>query len=244
MSKKKITGNTPSIFLIGDSTVCNWSSVEYPYAGWGSYLGNHIPDAEIVNCARAGESSVTYKNTPWEWNYVKNHIKSGDYALIQLAINDAIPNKVENATPKETYKENLKYYIDELQAKGAIPVLVTPQIKMVYANGIFTNPFEESGYGEIMEAVAEEEGIILLDLSTASQNYANASDYDTVESWFTIFDAKDSRYELYPAFKTSKYYETGKTDPLHLSVNGAKVFAKLLADEISSNIGGLENSVR
>lgn len=242
--KKKITGNTPSIFLIGDSTVCNWSSADYPYAGWGSYLGNHIPDAEVINCARAGESSVTYKDTPWEWKYVKNHIKSGDYALIQLAINDAIPNKIENATPKDVYKENLKYYIDELQAKGAIPVLVTPQIKMVYTSGEFTNPFEESGYGEIMEAVAKEEGLVLLDLSTVSQLYANSYDYDTVESWFTIFDARDARYEMYPSFKSSKYYETGKTDPLHLSINGAKVFAKLLANEISCNIAGLENSIR
>ena len=242
--KKKITGSTPSIFLIGDSTVCNWSSVEFPYAGWGSYLGNHIPDAEVINCARAGESSVTYKDTPWEWNYVKNHIKSGDYALIQLAINDAIPNKIENQTSKEDYKTNLKYYIDELQTKGAIPVLVTPQIKMVYANGQFTNPFEESGYGEIMEAVAKEEGLVLLDLSTVSQLYANSYDYDTVESWFTIFDARDARYEMYPSFKSSKYYESGKTDPLHLSINGAKVFAKLLANEISCNIAGLENSIR
>ena len=56
------SGSLIKIFVIGDSTVANYTATQYPWAGWGQELNLFFDASKIVvnNRAKGGRSSRTY----------------------------------------------------------------------------------------------------------------------------------------------------------------------------------------
>ena len=76
----------PTIFLLGDSTVCD--QLAEPYASWGQMLTRFFDNkVAIANNAESGESLKSSLGAK-RLDKVLSTMKAGDYLLIQYAHND------------------------------------------------------------------------------------------------------------------------------------------------------------
>lgn len=89
---------TPTLYLIGDSTVDNGSGGKGLW-GWGKYLPQFFDTEKIKikNYARGGTSARTFQTNGLPesmkvkrglWDSVSVKLKKGDYLLIQFGLND------------------------------------------------------------------------------------------------------------------------------------------------------------
>ncbi len=152
------------IVLVGDST----TAVQ---GGWGpSFCGKHVMSAvACVNLARGGRSTSNYR-AEGSWNVALSEMKSGGfsatYVLIQFGHNDQ-PGKPGRSTDLATeYPANLKRYVEEVRAAGAIPVLVTPLTRRQFTDGQLIRDLEP--WAQATRQVAAETGAPLVDLHAAS----------------------------------------------------------------------------
>ena len=141
--------NAQKVHTLGDSTMAPYDESATVTRGWGMYFGMFLTDGwTSVNYAKGGRDSRGGYNELWQT--AKPKVEAGDYVLIQFAHNDEKYNGVDNlelqqyytakgdatnaaavkkdgrgTVPSTTYKACLKQIIDEVKAKGAIPVLVS-----------------------------------------------------------------------------------------------------------------------
>lgn len=123
----------PKIVLVGDSTTAVNS-------GWGgSFCARHVSsNVACVNLGRGGRSTRTYREEG-SWALALKEMTSGGfektYVLIQLGHNDQ-PGRPERSTDLATeFPVNIRRFVDETRAAGAIPVLITPLIRRQFHNG-------------------------------------------------------------------------------------------------------------
>jgi len=157
--------NVPTIFLLGDSTVCD-QPLE-PYASWGQMLTRFFGDGvAIANHAESGESLRSSLGAK-RLEKVLSLIKPGDYLLIQYAHNDE-KEKGEGVGAFTSFKTDLKHFVESARQKGANPVLITPVQRRTFdANGKITN--SHGDYPEAVRQAAKEENVPLIDLNASSK---------------------------------------------------------------------------
>ena len=225
------------VILAGDSTVSNYSAKHRPLAGWGELLPFCFTNqVKVINHATGGASTKCFRD--WRrWDRVIRDAKKGDYVLIQFGHNDEKTHQIKKyVDPDTTYQENLKRFIKEAKAVGAVPILVTPPVRLLYNEK--TKQLKESHvqslwhapegtrktattYHDAMRKVARETGTPLLDLNKASRKAILAqSNYEAMQTYYRF---------VKPGHKN---YPNGIKDTTHFSVKGAALMAKKLADEI------------
>ncbi|MDQ3011173.1 MAG: rhamnogalacturonan acetylesterase [Acidobacteriota bacterium] len=157
--------NVPTIYLLGDSTVCD-QPLE-PYNSWGQMLTRFFtPDVAIANHAESGESLRSSLGAR-RLDKVLSLIKQGDYLFLQFGHND-MKEKGEGVGAFTTYKTDLKKFVTEARKRGAMPVLVTSMHRRTFdAGGKITNSLGE--YPEAVRQVAKEENVALIDLNVMSK---------------------------------------------------------------------------
>jgi lysophospholipase L1-like esterase len=163
VQRMPLNPSLPTIFLAGDSTADFHNDVEHQGAasvqGWGTFLEAFFDPQKVnvVNAARAGKSSRTYR-TGGYWDGVLKVLKPGDIVLIQLGQNDVFPindstrargtlhgtgdetQEIENEVTHQrevvhTYGWYLRQYIRDTKAKGATPVVLSLTPRNVWKNG-------------------------------------------------------------------------------------------------------------
>lgn len=118
-------------YLAGDSTVCDQPTA--PYTGWGQILPSLVgPGAVIANYADSGESSGSFLANSVLFPAIVAKVKTGDLVFIQLGHND-------KTTTASAYRSHLTTMVNEVKAKGGIPVLVTPMVRHLF-NGTKLTP--------------------------------------------------------------------------------------------------------
>jgi len=162
--------NIPTIYLLGDSTVCD--QPREPYNSWGQMLTRFFkPGVAIANHAESGESLRSSLGAK-RLDKVLSVMKRGDYLFIQFGHNDE-KEKGEGVGAFTTYKANLKKFVAAARERGGIPVLVTPMHRLTFdATGQITN-----SHGDFPEAVrqaAKEENVPLIDLNEMSKPFYEA----------------------------------------------------------------------
>ena len=111
-----VPGHKIKIILVGDSTVTD-------NAGWGLGFKQFLTDgAECINVSQGGRSSESFRR---EGRWTNALALKGDYYLIQFGHNNE-PGKPGRSTDMPTFVSNMVSYVEEAQAIGAKPVLVTP----------------------------------------------------------------------------------------------------------------------
>lgn len=152
------------IILVGDSTTA-------VVGGWGpSFCAYHVTSfLTCVNLARGGRSSGSYI-AEGSWEIALGEMSAGPYAqtwvLIQFGHNDQ-PGKPGRSTDLATeFPANLRRYVAETRARGAIPVLVTPLTRRQFVNGQLQNDLVP--WADAVRAVAAETNTPLLDLNAES----------------------------------------------------------------------------
>ena len=162
--------DVPTVFLLGDSTVCD--QPREPYNSWGQMLPRFFkPGIAIANHAESGES-LRSSLAARRLDKVLSLMKPGDYLFIQYGHNDE-KEKGEGVGAFTTYKADLKKFVVETRKRGGIPVLVTPMHRRTFdAEGKITN--SHGDYPEAVRQVAKEESVALIDLNAMSKLFYEA----------------------------------------------------------------------
>jgi len=159
-----VRANVPTLFLLGDSTVCD-QGLE-PFNSWGQMLTRFFkPGIAIANHAESGESLSSSLGAR-RLDKVLSLMKPGDYLFIQYGHNDE-KEKGEGVGAFTTYKERLRKFVTEAQKLGGILVLITPVQRRTFdAQGKITN--SHGDFPEAVRQVAKEERVPLIDLHAMS----------------------------------------------------------------------------
>lgn len=199
------------IVLAGDSTV---ASVAQPpkdrptLAGWGQMLGDFLPQAKMINHARSGTSTKSFRDLGL-WDRVLK--EKADWVLIQFGHNDQKDDPKRHTDPATSYRENLKAFIREVREGGGEPVLVTSVARRVYVDGKMTTLL--TPYVEAAKAVGKEMQVPVVDLHQAS---------------FALFDQMGEKF--------CQLYGPSLEDKSHFSKEGARMVARLVAEGLEREV--------
>ncbi len=211
-----------TIYMIGDSTMCNYSASYYPRAGWGQMLGNYFDETKVVvdNRAVSGRTTKWFKDKG-EFDKILATIKPGDYLMMQFGHND---QKEKANISIADYKANLKYFVDSVKAKGATPIICSSITRRNYnETGAYDPTIGSLGeYPAAAMATAMELNVTGLDLYSYSKQVLGALTDDTSKQLYCHVPAT---YPGYDPAKLDKYVD-GAADNTHFSEYGAHVWAK------------------
>lgn len=162
-------GMDPTIWVGGDSTVASY----YPLAssvqgGWGQLLPQFVdPEKyDVRNMATGGQIARGFRNDG-QLEAILQYIKPGDLFLLEMGINDTA---AKNATTEAEFKEIMRDILRQVAATGATPVLVTPQGRATdFVDGVHSSV--DRWYRHSTVALAQEEGVPLVDLNVLSSAY-------------------------------------------------------------------------
>lgn len=265
----KADKSLPTIYMIGDSTMANKVlDGGNPERGWGQVLPGFLSEEiRVDNHAVNGRSSKSFIDEG-RWEKVLSLLKEGDYLFIQFGHND------EKADPKRhteanggTFDANLRRFVTEARAKGAIPVLFNSIVRRNFGSADAQAVAEAVMQDDIRRGVnpdakreasaeaAPETGDKLIDTHGAyldsPRNVArelgvpfvdmNKLTHDLVEG----MGPEDSKrlYMWVPAGQVAAMPK-GREDNTHLNIYGARRVAALTVDAIAREVPALAPYVR
>ena len=202
-----VAADTPTIFLIGDSTVCDQPGE--PYGSWGQMLPRFFKaGVAIANHAESGETlrdSIARRRL----DKMLSAMKPGDVMLIQFGHNDQKQIREGKGGPFTTYKAELKTHVEGVLARGGIPVVISSMERRNF-----------DAQGKVVPS--------LIDYATAAREVANEMKvaYIDLNAQSKLF------YEaLGPEGSRAAFAEPapGKIDNTHHNSYGAYELAKIVA---------------
>jgi lysophospholipase L1-like esterase len=190
--------DVPTIYLLGDSTVCDQPSE--PYNSWGQMLTRFFkPGVAIANHAESGESLRSSLGAH-RLAKVLSTMKAGDYLIMQFGHNDE-KEKGEGVGAFTTYKADLRNFVLEVRKRGGFPVLVTPVQRRTFdETGKIRN--SHGDYPEAVRQVCREEKVPLIDLNAMSKVF-----YETLgpeRSKIAFKDGDGSHHNNYGSYELAK----------------------------------------
>ena len=216
-----VASSFTTVHLMGDSTM---AEKDLPKAGeergWGMMLQNFLDPSQVnvINYAQNGRSTKSFIDLGL-WDKVKANLQAGDYVFIQFGHNDAKADDPARYAPAfGAYQENLRLFVKTALDKGAHPALLTPVARRWFKDGVLDRNCH-TDYPEAMKQVAEEFGIPLLDITTASLNWLEA-----------LGDAASRPYFM---------ISTGKDDNTHTVAAGARQVTEMVCERIRTQIPDL-----
>ena len=239
------------VILIGDSTVA-------VQGGWGgSFCAQHVTSfAACVNLARGGRSSASYI-AEGSWNLALAEARAPGYAatwiLIQFGHNDQ-PGKPGRSTDLATeFPANLRRYVNESRAAGALPVLLTPLTRRMFKDGELGNDLRP--WAEAAIRVADELKVPLVDLNQLSaaavqaMGAAEATTFASKRPTAEVLAAARAGTTIAAATATEVNDEAARVQGLpgmavpklsfdytHLGRTGADYFSAMVTLELASKV--------
>ncbi|QGZ43246.1 hypothetical protein GO485_22230 [Pseudoduganella flava] len=155
----------PTIYLLGDSTVCDQPGE--PYASWGQMLTAFFkPGVAIAN---HGESGETYRDSLQRRRLDKivSLLRPGDTVLLQFGHNDQ--KQIKQGTGSiATYRDELRRHVDAVRARGALPVVLSSMERRAFdSNGKVVPSLID--YASTARQSAQELGVPFIDLNATSK---------------------------------------------------------------------------
>ena len=163
----------PTVFILGDSTVTD-QPADLPYdpascyCGWGQMLPAFFQEgAAVSNHAHSGLTTASFRNEG-HWDIVSGSLRPGDYVMMQFGHND---QKRKDLAAYGGYAKNLTRYIEEIRAKGAVPILITPVSRSLWnaPGGQFNDLLKD--WADACRTVAEKTETPLIDLHEQSMRF-------------------------------------------------------------------------
>lgn len=252
-----------TIFTIGDSTMANKSLVGgNPERGWGQMLSRYFSaDIVIDNHAVNGRSSKSFIDEG-RWDKVLEKLKKGDYVFIQFGHNDEKSDEKRHTDPGTTFDANLKRFVEEARAKGAIPVLFNSIVRRNFgktnadavAQAVVQDDIRE-GIDPNAPQAEEKAGARLIDTHGAyldsPRNVARELDVPFVDLNRVTHDLVErmgpetsKQLFVWVAPNTVPALPDGREDNTHLNVRGAATVAWLAVQEVIKVVPALKPYVR
>lgn len=192
----------PTIFLIGDSTVCD-QSLE-PYNSWGQMLPRWFkPTVAIAN---HGESGETYRDSIGRRRLDKmlSVMKPGDWMLMQFGHNDQKQIAASKGGPFTTYKDEIKQHVTAVRAHGGTPIIVSPMERRGFdaAGKVVPSLIE---YATAARQCAQELGVAFIDLNAMSKPFYEALEAHGAEYSRKAFAGQDNtHHDNYGSYELAK----------------------------------------
>jgi lysophospholipase L1-like esterase len=207
------------VVLAGDSTVATVTQTKKDrpdLAGWGQMLPEFLPQATVINHARSGASSKSFRGLGlWD----KVIAEKADYVLIQFGHNDQ-PGKGERTTDAGgEYQDNLRRFISEVRAVGGKPVLLTSVVRRTFEKGKLVDTLQP--YADAAKAVGAETGVPVIDLHHRSKLFA-----------------------IQMGEKFGLRYAPSATDKTHFNKEGARMVARLVAEGLVREVPEIRDHVQ
>ena len=211
---KIIAGGPVTIVLIGDSTTAL-------QGGWGpGFCADLTKNVTCIDEALNGRSSKSFID---EGAWKKSLADKGDYYLMQFGHNDQKPNPDRHTDPETTYADNLRKFIHESRAIGAVPVVLSPLARRTFKDGKPSNP-DLQLYANAARRVAAEENVTFIDLLGLSTQVLSKMTQEQADEFDAVGHA-DAKAE-----------NAGKAAPAldrtHLDDKGKAVFGRIVADNL------------
>jgi lysophospholipase L1-like esterase len=239
------------VILVGDSTMA-------PNSGWGgAFCAHHVKwRITCVNLARGARSTRSFRSEG-AWDVALGEMKvpgyRKTYVLIQMGHNDQARHKPERWTDETTeFPANLRRFVQETRATGAVPILVTPLARREFKDGKLENTL--ASWSAQVRKVAAETKAPLLDLNARSAELVQklgpvaAMDFAQLPGSAEEQAAAAKGTTLPPAPSPPGAAEDSverdgasgargqvkpKFDYTHLGPKGAEAFAALIADDLA-----------
>ena len=215
--KKKIR-----VYLIGDSTMCEYEAKRAPLTGWGMPFKNFFDTTVTIdNRAKGGRSTRTFLSEN-RWQPIADSLQEGDYVLMQFGHNDEAKEEryKDRYTPVPDYKVNLAKFIAETRARKAVPVLITPVTRMRFdKEGKQQETHME--YTAAVFEVAKQYSVPVIDLDKRSRELL--TQLGPVNANYLFMQLAPGEHPAYPE---------GQKDNTHLNEYGARRIAELVLAEL------------
>lgn len=207
-----------TVWTIGDSTMANKKAEVAPETGWCQVFPEFVDSSvEIKNRAVNGRSSKSFI-TEGRWKAVLDSLQTGDYVFIQFGHND---QKIQDSTrytePFTTYRKNLERFVRETREKGATPILFTSVVRRKFENGFLIDT--HGNYPVVTRMVAIEMNVPLVDLQILTIGAVTAL-------------GEEPSKQIYLWTPPTERFPKERNDDTHLSVEGARLVAKLAAQQL------------
>lgn len=210
--------------LAGDSTMQIVDPNNNPDFGWGQVLPEiSKPTTQIFNFAKGGRSTKTFISED-RWQNLLENTQSNDWVMIQFGHNDAAYQKPERYTAPVDFEANLRRFVNDIRAKGAKPILITPVARRY---------FDEEGklkdihgtYPWLTRRVAASMNVPLIDLfESSSQALLSMGPVHSV-AWYVHIGP--GVHPCCPA---------GRLDDTHFTYQGALGVANLVVSELITTL--------
>lgn len=170
-----------TLWLCGNSTVVD--QLYGPWAGWGQMAPSFFNSGlAIANYAESGLTASGFYSMR-RLKKILAEVKKGDYVTVQFAHNDQ-----KNQNDVNNYEATLTKYVNDIKAKGAIPLFVTSTARQ----GELDPKTAVGGLPERMRALGKKLGVTVLDLNQHSINLQNALGNNKEKMY--MYTAKDKTH--------------------------------------------------
>ena len=218
----------PVVYLAGDSTVTDQK--DEPWATWGMMIPAFFDrGTAVANHAESGlalSSFVAHRRL----EKILSTMKAGDFVLIQFGHNDQKETSPDAGADKG-YSKRLASFIDEVKAKGAHPVVVTPVERRRFRDGKPYGTLQD--YAAAAKRVAAEKDVPVIDLNAMSLKLYEALGEEGSKHAFVH----------YPANTFPDQPQALKDDTHHNSYGGFEL-AKCVVQGIKENVPELAKRLR
>ena len=212
------------ILCLGDSIMQYNDCTTYPQTGWVQELTRFFPvGTDFLYFAKNGRSSKSFIDEG-RFDAVKKACQKGDFALIQFGHNDEKkqdPARYTSPDEGGEYRKNLAFFVHELQALGARPLILTPMARRKFVS---EHKMEDT-HGAYPAAALDEAkrlGVPAIDMTALTFAYLEKVGESKSRPFFMNFDAGE--YDNFP---------DGKSDNSHLRPDGAYAFARIASCELA-----------
>ena len=158
-----------TLHLAGDSTVKTYAATT-TQEGWGQELGQFFIDkVTINNQAKGGANVKSFKNG--RWGNILSILKAGDYVMIQFGANDS--GTAHGPVTPADFAVTLSRMADEVKARKAIPIFVTPSAFYQWSGGKQDNT-RLAPYAAAMVTAGAAQNVQVVDLNARGVEYLNS----------------------------------------------------------------------
>lgn len=204
---------TPTLFLLGDSTVCDQS--KEPYNSWGQMLTRWFkPEIAIAN---HGESGETYRDSIGRRRLDKilSVMQPGDWLFMQFGHNDQKQIASKSGGPFTTYQAEIKKHVEAVRAHGGTPLILSPMERRGFDAAGKVIP-SLADYAEAARQSARELNVAFIDLNALSKPLYEALEARGPEFSRQAFAGQDNTHHSnYGSYELSKLIAQSLRDQKH-----------------------------
>jgi DNA sulfur modification protein DndE len=202
------------IFLAGDSTCASYKAERAPLTGWGQLLPQFCTaDVKVVNSAMSGTSTKSFRDVGF-WDKMIARVKAGDFVVIQFGHNNRSKDP-KRGTTMEQFSLDITKFVQEVKAKGASAILVTPIQERKFAKGEFVGGKDLPEYARRIREIAATEKIPVIDLNEATK------------AWIAALGDADSK----AFYMSGTGIKERERDDTHVTDKGALAIAEMFVKD-------------